>query len=44
MDDLDDKMDAFFTYSIISGKSDDDEKANKRKEDSKEDRYLVSSR
>lgn len=35
MDDFDDKMDDFFTYSIISGKSDDDEKANKRKEDCK---------
>lgn len=35
MDDFDDKMDDFFTYSIISGKSDDDEKASKRKEDCK---------
>lgn len=35
MDDFDDKMDDFFTYSIVSGEFDDDEKTSKRKGDSK---------
>ena len=35
MDDFDDKMDDFLTYSIVSGEFDDDEKASKRKENSK---------
>ena len=34
MDDFNENMDEFFTYSIISGKFDNDEKVSKR-EDSK---------
>ena len=34
MDDFNDNMDEFFTYSIISGEFDDDKKVSKRKEDS----------
>ena len=35
MDDFNENMDEFFTYSIISGEFDDDKKMSKRKEDSK---------
>ena len=43
MDDFDDKMDDFFTYSIVSGEFDNDEKASKRKEDSKGNESQESS-